>query len=229
MRFALALLLAGMVPIPAVAQSQPVAAPDPEVALADKVRAALELLHAKKPSEALALLDPALGGYEALYAPSRGKIRCTSDDAAQGKRQGDVTLIANGFCFALWAKAFVLVDLQRFDEAVAPATRATVLMPDHAQFHSELGYIHQTLKHYDLSLAAYAQAARVAASIKNEKDRKFDLRRAWFGMAYDYIELGRLDEAETYLNKALEVAPGDQKLLDELQYVRDLKAKRKSR
>lgn len=59
-----------------------------------------------------------------------------------------------------------------------------------------------------------------------EKDRKFELRRAWFGMPFSLFELGRLDEAEKYLEKCLEVAPGDAKILGEPDYVRKQRAKK---
>ncbi|WP_066795668.1 tetratricopeptide repeat protein [Sphingomonas soli] len=227
MRYALALALAGMVSAPCVAQAQPAAAQDREVALTGKVAEALGLIREKKPAEALAILDPVLLEYEKLFPAAKGKVRCTNDEAAAGKRQGDVTLIANAWCYGLWAKGYVLVEMNRLQEAVAPAARAAALMPDNPQFLSELGYIHQSLKQFDLSLAAYESAAKAAASIADEGDRKFELRRAWFGIGYDYVELGRLDDAEASLKKALEVAPGDQKILDELEYVRKAKAKAK--
>ena len=46
-------------------------------------------------------------------------------------------------------------------------------------------------------------------------------------MAYDLVALGRLDEAEKLYLQCLELTPDDQKVKDELNYVRDQRAKKK--
>jgi hypothetical protein len=47
-------------------------------------------------------------------------------------------------------------------------------------------------------------------------------------MGFNLIELGKLDEAEKVLTECLKLTPNDQKVKDELQYVREQRAKNKT-
>ena len=229
MRYGLALLISVLSVVPAVAQTAATTrAEDPEPALSARVVEAITAVKAKDAAKALAIVEPVLAGYEALYPASKGAVRCTNDEAVVGTKQSGVAMIPNGWCFALWVKGYSLVELARVPEAVAPLQRAATLMPDNPQFHSELGYVHQALRQWDESTAAYSRAADEAVRIGSEDDRNFQLRRAWFGIGFNLVELGRYDEAESYFKKCLEVAPGDKKVLDELEYIREARGKAKT-
>ena len=236
MRYAVALLL-GLVSAPHAWAQTPSATPSQQLenARAVKVAEAIALMKRNNPAGAIAMLDPVLAEYDALYPASGPRVVCATDmtstlsgllSAAVDKK--DAVALNSTWCYALWARGFALVELGRIEEALPPLERAAAMMPSRAQFHSELGYVHQALKHWDLSLAAYARAVAAAEPMTDEKDRKFELRRGWFGMAYAQIELGKLDEAEDLLNKALKVAPGDTKILNELEYIRDARRKAKA-
>jgi tetratricopeptide (TPR) repeat protein len=99
--------------------------------------------------------------------------------------------------------------------------------PLHPHYLSELGYAYQAQKQWQRSYDLYARAADAAKRESGERQVK-SLRRAWFGMGYDLIELGKLDQAEVYLRKCLELMPDDQKVKDELQFVIEEKAKKKA-
>lgn len=225
MRYGLAALLMCAAPIaPAVAQTAPVQ-DAAEQARATTIVDGITKMKAGDAAGAIAVLDPVLAEYEKLYPNADSRIYCTTDGAliVSGK-----TAISENWCFGMWAKGFALVDLGKLDEALPYVARASAMMPERAQFAAELGYIHQAQKHWQLSIDSYREAERRALKMADEKDRNFELRRAWFGIGYDQIELGQLDAAEASLKKALQVAPDDQKIKDELEYIRQQRAAKKS-
>jgi tetratricopeptide (TPR) repeat protein len=132
---------------------------------------------------------------------------------AAAAKQGAIA-IEPGWCMALWARGFALIDMQQLDAAVPFLERAVALAPGYPHYLSELGYAYQTQKKWQLSYDLYSRAAD-AAALQEGEQRKKSLRRAWFGMGFDLIELGRLDEAEKRFNQCLE-----------LQYIREQRAKK---
>ncbi|ATY31236.1 tetratricopeptide repeat protein [Sphingomonas psychrotolerans] len=232
--------LALIVVSPAWAQSLPPAPPasqdaqpsPEEVARDAKLGAAIQAVEAGKAAEATAILEPLLAEYEKLYAGEKRKIYCAHNPAqalfyiagASAAKQ-DAIAIDPGWCTALWGRGFALIDLGQIDAAVPFLERAVALSPSHAHYLSELGYAYQAQKKWQLSHDLYSRAAAAAEGEQGDQ-RKRSLRRAWFGMGYDLIELGRLDEAEKLLNRCLELFPDDQKIKNELKYIRDQRAKK---
>lgn len=217
---------------PALAQAQQ---STPEAAAREtRIGAAIAAIQSGKAAEAIAILDPLLAEYQKLYAGEKRRIYCASDPAqvllymgqAAAAKQSAVT-VDNGWCLALWARGYALIDLQQVDAAVPFLERAVALSPMYPHYISELGYAYQAQKKWQLSYDTYRRAAD-AAAIQQGEQRDRSLRRAWFGMAYDLVELGRLDEAEKLFVKCLALTPDDQKVKDELKYVRDELAKKKS-
>jgi tetratricopeptide (TPR) repeat protein len=237
MRYAIALLLGAALAIPLPAQAQDTPAAKAQEARKAKVEQAIATLKASDAAGAIALVDPVLAEYDRDYPASGPNVFCASDTsevlmglvtgAAATKKE--IVALDDTWCYALWAKGYALVELGRLDEAVAPLARAAAMMPHNAQFHTELGYVHQTLKHWNESSAAYTAAVDAAQKIKDEDTRNLALRRAWFGIGYNEIELGQLDAAEKHMEQALKVAPGDQKIINELEFIRQEKAKAKGK
>ena len=199
-----------------------------------KLGEAIAAIKSAKPGEAIAILDPLLAEYQKLYAAEKRRIYCAHDlkqsllymgQAAAAKQEA--IAIDPGWCNALWARGFALIDLQQIDAAVSFLERAVALSPSHPHYLSELGYAYQTQKKWQLSYDMYQRAAEGAA-LEDEGQRKKSLRRAWFGMGFNLIELGKLDEAEKVLTECLKLTPNDQKVKDELQYVREQRAKNKT-
>lgn len=197
-----------------------------------KVNEAIHAMQTGKPAEAIALLDPVLAAFDKEHPASGPYVFCASDisGALVGLVSGaaakkDAIALGNTWCYALWAKGYALVELGHLDDAIVPLSRAAQMMPDNAQFHTELGYVHQTLKHWNESNLAYTAAAAAAKKIKDPQDRNLALRRAWFGIGFNEIELGQYDDAEKHMRQALEAAPGDQKILNELEFIRAQKTK----
>ena len=223
---ALALVFAS----PALAQA-PQETPE-QAARSAKLGQAIAAIQSQKPAEATAILQPLLVDYEKLYAGEKRKIYCAHNPkqailymAEAGAAKQEAIAIDSGWCIALWARGFALIDMQQLDAAVPFLERAVALSPSHAHYLSELAYAYQTQKKWQLSYDVYGRAA-AAAALEEGDQRKRSLRRAWFGMGFDLIELGRLDEAEKLFNQCLELFPDDQKVKDELQYVREQRAKK---
>lgn len=212
-------------PAPAAQQS-----PEETVRQA-KLGEAVAAIQSGKAAEATAILTPLLADYEKAYAGEKRKIYCAHDpkqallymgQAAAAKTEA--IAIDPGWCIALWGRGFALIDLQQIDAAVPFLERAVALSPSHAHYLSELGYAYQAQKKWQLSYDLYRRAADAAAFEEGDQ-RKRSLRRAWFGMGYDLIELGKLDEAEKLFNQCLALFPDDQKVKSELQYIREQRAK----
>lgn len=228
MRYAIALLLSATI----ITQAQAQDASAVQVARKATVEKALAGVKSD-PAGTIALLDPVLGGYDRDFPASGPHVFCANDmtgtltglvvGAAVKK---DAVALDNVWCYALWAKGFALIELGRIEDAVAPLTRAAQMMPGNTQFQIELGYVHQTLKHWGASMAAYNAAANAAQKMPAGPERNLALRRAWFGIGFNEIELRQYDAAEKHMKQALEVAPGDEKILNELEYIRTERAKK---
>lgn len=232
MRYAIAFLLGAAAAFPAQAQDTAAAKTkaDPRDA---KVLEAIAALKASDAKGALAIVDPVIASYERDYPASGRTVVCASDTsemlmglAGRAVARKDAVALNDSWCYALWAKGYALIELGRIEEAVAPLTRATMMMPTNAQFLTELGYVHQTLKHWKESNTAYYAAVEAAKRNKDEASRNLSLRHAWFGIGYNDIELGNFDDAEKHMNEALKAAPDDQKVKEELEYIRQRKGKR---
>jgi Flp pilus assembly protein TadD len=225
MKLGLALLLA----VAAVPQTHgQEAAQEQTQARAAKVSEAIAAIKRKDSPAALAILEPVLARYEAEHPAGKAVLYCTIDPADTLERlagaavaKKDAVALDTTWCYALWAKGFALAELGRFAEARPPLERATAMMPGNAHFMSELGYVHQALKDWNASLATYTAAARIGEGLPPGADRKRELRRAWFGMAYSLIELNRFEDAEDLLAKCLELVPDDAKVRSELNFVRE--------
>lgn len=190
----------------------------------------VQLIQGGQPQQAVDKLNPLLADYERRYA---GKPRPLCDvepaeiKAYAGVAGKDYTLTDGGWCIALWAKGFALIDLKQLDAAVPFLERSVALAPFHPHYLSELGYAYQAQKSWQRSYDFYARAAD--AALRQEGDRRNkSLRRAWFGMAFDMIEMGRLDDAEKLFRKCLEVSPNDEAVKSELRYIEEQRAKKKT-
>jgi len=190
----------------------------------------VQLIQGGQPQQAVDKLNPLLADYERRYA-GKPKPLCDVEPAETKAYAGvagkDYTLADGGWCIALWAKGFALIDLKQLDAAVPFLERSVALAPFHPHYLSELGYAYQAQKSWQRSYDFYARAADSALRQEGERRNK-SLRRAWFGMAFDMIEMGRLDDAEKLFRKCLEVSPNDEAVKSELRYIEEQRAKKKT-
>ncbi|MBO9623255.1 MAG: tetratricopeptide repeat protein [Sphingomonas sp.] len=221
---ALALILAS----PALAQDKP----DPAQAARDaKLREVVLAVSGKQPQQAVSLVDPLLAEYESLYGGAKTPVYCDTEDAETAAYKtlpggAGARVVDGGWCIALWAKGFAMIDLEQLDGAVPYLERSVALSPLHPHYLSELGYAYQAQKKWQASYDLYARAAEAAKREVGEQQKK-SFRRAWFGMGFDLIELGRLDEAEALMKKCLELNPDDPKVKGEFDYISEQRAKQK--
>jgi len=232
MRILLALLLAAAPASTAMAQGAPQLSSD----RVNDFQIVIGMLQGGKAADSIDILDPILADYERNYVDEKRTLYCAEDDdEAQlyedaGKASGktDYLVIDQGWCFALWAKGYALVDIHKIGEAVPYLERAVAMAPYRAQYLSELGNAYQELKQWDKALPAFTRAAESAQRLPGQR-RVNMLGRAWRGMGFTLIELGRWDEAEAVFNQALELNPNDEKAKNELAYIAQNRPKRRAK
>ena len=228
MRIFLALLLAVLPASQAMAQGAETA----EQRDAD-FRTVIGLFQSGKAEEAVDIIDPYLAGYEKTYAGEKRLIFCAdgAEEAilAMGVAQAagkDAIVIDSGWCFALWAKGYALVDLHRVAEALPYLERAVAMMPFNAQYLCELGYAYGTLGNWEKALATFTSAVQYAEQLPAGV-RTVILGRALRGEGFSLIELGRWDEAEAKFKKALALDPNDEMAKNELAYIAEKRPRRR--
>lgn len=99
----------------------------------------------------------------------------------------------------LVARAKVLKQIERLDEALAFARQAVAIAPKSAEAHNTLGVVLQALGQTDGALDQFEQAARLPGAVTED---------ALVGRATLLMEAGRKDEALIAFERALEAFPG---------------------
>ena len=184
------------------------------------------MLQSGKAADAIDILDPILADYERSYADEKRTLYCAEDDseaqlyedAAKASGKTDYLVIDQGWCFALWAKGYALVDIHKIRDGLPFLERAVAMAPYRAQYLSELGNAYQELRQWDKALAVFTRAAESSERLMDSYRIRM-LTRAWRGMGFNLIELGRWDEAEAMFRKCLEFNPNDDKAKNELTYI----------
>jgi len=207
------------------------------VAGQDKVSAQIlnagkKLLTAGKPREAIQYFEKAAANYEGKFqkdtakffsARSRAESLAYMLEAATEKK--DARVVSADWAYAYYFKAYALTELGKLSESKMALERALALSPWNSQFLSELGHIYQLEKNWPMALQTFQRSERAAKEFSPPESKNFELARAWRGLGYTYVELSQIDEAEKMYRQCLELDKNDQRALDELRYVRDLRAK----
>ncbi|MFO1081938.1 MAG: tetratricopeptide repeat protein [Reyranellaceae bacterium] len=231
-------VLAFLFPVCAAwAQTQP-STPSPEdVKAAQSIEQGTALMRAKKPAEAIPFFEQAAALYDARASDRKVRYYSSRTPAetlyyslqaiATEKDKSSAVVLSGLWGYSLYLKAYCLVDLGRVGEAKTSLLRAVALAPQNSQFLSELGHVYQLEKNWPLAFETFRRAEGAAQEFSPEQVRAADLARAWRGMAYVLVELGRLDEAEGLLRKCLQLNSQDTAAQRELTYVLTQKAKSK--
>lgn len=132
--------------------------------------------------------------------------------------------VSSSAAYAHYMKAFALVDLKREAEARGELDKALALSPENALFHDELGSWYARRGDWEHALQSYQHAER-SVSLGPPESKNRDLGAAWRGMGYVYIEQHKLDEAEAMYRKCLDMDGKDKKALNEIEYIRQQRAK----
>lgn len=197
----------------------------------ETIKAAALLMATGKPVETIAAVEPILASYETEFASEKRQIYCGMNssetllymmEAAAAKK--DAIAADPGWCEALFLKGFSLVGLKQYEAGLPLLTRVVAMAPGHAHYLNELGYVHQALRHWPESLAAYSRAAAYA-NMADPPVRTMQQTRAWRGMGYALVEQGKWDEAADMYRKCIKLDPNDTKAKGELQYIAQTRPK----
>lgn len=174
-------------------------------------------------------LNPIIATFEQRWGHSTRRVYSVRSEAELAHYLVEALPLRNGSIMLtpLWgeafkAKAYALVELQRYAEARAALDRALQLAPENAAFLEELGAMYERDKDWPLALQTF-QHAEAAAQYSPPRLHDDELARAWRGIAFVYVEQGRLDDAEQLYLRCLELDKNDQRASGELRYVRNLR------
>jgi tetratricopeptide (TPR) repeat protein len=112
--------------------------------------------------------------------------------------------LAPGHARALAAKALTLKDLDRLDEALAWANRASVVAPDAPESHNAIGQVFQAMGQYEPALAAYERGANLPGPAQMD---------AIANRGSLFLEFGRQDEARQSMEEAAQAFPNSPGIL----------------
>jgi tetratricopeptide (TPR) repeat protein len=190
------------------------------------------LLKARKPQEAIAHFDQVISFYEAKYAGSVEQIFCArgisetlfylTKHANQNPKKN--ARVVRLWCDAQFLKGYTLVELGRISDARAALEAAVALSPANSQYLVELGNVYLREKNWPKALETF-QTAEEAAQLADAPLRQTYVALAHRGIGYVLIEQGRLDEAEAKYKQSLELDPTSKLARDQLEYIRQLRAK----
>ncbi len=219
--------------VPALAAS-----PDKPDAREATVIKASEAVKGGKPGDAIALLDPVIASFEAEHKDGKQRVYCVRHGGSPETSQletltymleaasAKVSAVAldSLWCDALFLKGFALIDAGRAPEAEPYLKRVVEMAPQNAHYLAEWAEYHKAKRDWQTAHDLFERA--VAASEFTEPARKpAELGRAFRGVGFTLIELGKLDEAEKSFNAALKLNPNDRGAQSELDYLKQLRTK----
>jgi tetratricopeptide (TPR) repeat protein len=218
--------------------------PDKDPELSNLLLEARALIDSKKPQTAIEKCEKVIASFKAHYGNSKSKIYCAQTSAenlgyllmaAAAMDKGEFSadkrnaiVLSSTWASAYFIKAYALQDLHRLPEAKAVLLLALELSPWNSRYLSELGSIYVLEKNWAKAKEAFEKAEDQAPT-SSEESKAEVLARARRGLGYVFVELGQLDAAEKKYQQCLAADPQDTRAAKELEYVRDLRAKTKSR
>jgi tetratricopeptide (TPR) repeat protein len=192
------------------------------------------LVKAKRPADAIPYFDQVAGLYQSRFKDKNVKyysartptemLLYMAGAALSDKPRSDAVAVSANWGYAYYLKAYALIDLGRVGDAKTELLRATALSPQNAQFLAELGHVYQMEKNWTLAMDMFRRAEK-ATEFSPDQARDAEQARAWRGIGYVLVELGRLDEAESMYRKCLALNANDAMAQRELAYVLSQKAK----
>lgn len=215
--------------------------PDKDSDLPKRLHEARALIDNKKPQPGIEICERVITAFQAHYGKSQHKIYCARSStetlaylvtAAAAMNKGefdkgkkDAICLSSTWADAFYIKGYALQELRRMAQAKVALKRAVEFSPQHSQYLSELGSLYVLEKNWSEAMKTF-RAAEDNAAISPDDVRSDELGRARRGIGYVLVELGKLDEAEKKYQQCLADNPKDSRAAEELEYVRNLKAKR---
>jgi len=206
---------------------------DADAKLAQLLKEGAKLAEARKFKDAIERFDSVITAYEDRFRDSEDIVRCARWmgetmyyllDAGKTEPRRKVVGLSQTWADAYFMKAYVLVHVGQFAQAKPWLEKAINLSPSNSLYLSELGGIFQREKNWPMALLTFQSAER-ATEFSPANTKNFELSKAWRGIAYVLVELGRLDEAEGLYRKCLELDKNDARAANELRYIEKARAR----
>jgi tetratricopeptide (TPR) repeat protein len=185
------------------------------------------LTEAGKFKEAIAQFDTVITTYKERFRGSKDTIYCARSqietlyyllNTANKKSRNKTIVLSSTWADAYYLKAYTLIDVGQPAQAKPWLEKAIKLSPSNSQYLSELGTVLQQEKNWPQALQTF-QLAEQAAEFSPPDAKNTELARAWRGIAYVFVEQGRLDEAEGLYKKCLALDKNDTRAANELHYI----------
>ena len=209
--------------------------PDKDPQTPNLLQEARTLIDGKKPQAGIDKCEKVIALFKAYYDGSKHKIYCARTSAEclgylskAGTEKHNAIALSSTWADAYFMKGYTLLELGRMAEAKSAIQRAIELSPWSPRYLSELGSIYELEKNWAKAKEAF-EISEDQAPLAPDDVKAEELGRARRGIAYVLVELGKLDEAEKKYQQCLKENPNDTRAAAELEYVRGLKAKRKSK
>jgi tetratricopeptide (TPR) repeat protein len=223
---------------PSAAPSGPAndsASKDADSEQARLVAEAMQLVQSGHPGDAIAnQLDKVIAGFEKQYAGDKRHIYCAHGQAEalhymmEAANRGEQAVALDGTWADAWyVKSFALTELHRTAEAISALDKAIALSPSHPHYLSERGYLYQQAKDWPHALEWFKAAEESVKLLASGDVQQHEHTRALRGQGYALVELGDLDAAAQRYEHSLALDPDDKTSRQELEYIKDLQAKRK--
>ncbi|MDD5583455.1 MAG: tetratricopeptide repeat protein [Candidatus Omnitrophica bacterium] len=194
---------------------------------------ARELIKEGKTTEAEKILKDAIAGMPQGWRPihdlpGRITIVCWNEEEFlayarynEKLRQPKKIIWMEGPSYSqtLYLLGFIAVEKKNFKDAIIYFDNAIALEPDHPTLLCEKAFTLRTMGHNEEAYNLYMKALDIRPWALPHQ-RAVALRGAGFALT----ELNRLAEAETLYKKSLELEPGNDIALHELEYIKHLKS-----
>jgi Flp pilus assembly protein TadD len=195
------------------------------------------LLRSRRPQEAMSNhFARVIAYYESKYRDEDRQIYCTrsmvetlrllAKHRAENPKKGAIA-VSSLWCEAYYLKAYAFIELGRLEDAKSALEYAVSRSPLNSQYLSELAFVYLREKNWNKSLETY-QAAEKVSDTSPEQLKNQDLSTARRGVGYVLIELNRLEEAEAKYMQCLDMDPNDSLSRNQLEYIRSLRASKRT-
>ena len=171
--------------------------------------------------------DPIIQSYSHHYGNNGKRMYCSRNSEETLFYLLDAAIaISQVWAQAYYYKGYAYIELGNIEAAKTNLKKALELSPSNSVYLAELGYIYVTERKLSEALELYDRAEEFANMFTPEGSKNAELMKVLHGSGYILIELGRLDEAEKKYRKCLKIDANDQKALNELKYIKDLRNKK---
>jgi len=181
---------------------------------------------------AIPLLDKAIARYEKQFAADPRQRYAASGNvetlfyltkaANEGK---EAYIIDPRWAELYYLRAYAHNELGELAAGKADLDALLALQPANAQALNERGFYYQREKNWQAAAAAFEQAAEFSPWIEETATRQKMYGAAQRGLGFTLIERGRWQDAEAIYQKLLQENPHDDRARNELEYIRQQRAK----